>query len=671
MRTISIILLVFTGVLTSHYSFAQNEVQKSSKKKESYNSVKSRANTSDIQRLLRDAEKIKNKDPRAALEYVQEALAMSIAEEDLFNEGKSYLLLGEINENIQEWKLALDNYFNAYQKLSQAENTADRKKISKVISDDESSELKKALNGLGRTALKLGQFDDALTHYRELLTKDLSPIEEGECQLNISEVYYGMKSYDEALKAVNSIRYNSKSGNSSLEVRIKNQQAKIYAQQNQLDKTQKFYSNSLQSQRASGTAAPSSNSAAQDQLSTQEAKEEISAVLKDQGKYDDEINLRKQSIEYNLETENLPEVSRDKVAISESFAAKGDIPEAIKEAEEAAVIADTIENPKEQVHAYLALADLYEKNNSNSKALTAYKKYSKAVAKAEELNQERLTEKSELIQKQQDIEQLSKDVSIGQREAKIHDQTVFRQELIIYGLLLIILIIAVASYFIYRSAQASKTANQMLALKSLRSQMNPHFIFNALNSVNHFVAQQDERTANKFLSEFSQLMRLVLENSQEDFIPLFKEQEILTLYLKLEHYRFRDKFDYEINIDENISTETVEVPPMLIQPYIENAVWHGLRYKETKGKLTLNISVENNFLVVEVTDDGIGRKKSVELKTTNQRKHNSTGLKNIQERLQIINKVYKTHYRVDIEDVTDQGGTRVRIYLPLTKTQAA
>jgi LytS/YehU family sensor histidine kinase len=238
-------------------------------------------------------------------------------------------------------------------------------------------------------------------------------------------------------------------------------------------------------------------------------------------------------------------------------------------------------------------------------------------------------------------------------------------------LLLIILIIAVAAYFIYRSAQASKTANQLLALKSLRSQMNPHFIFNALNSVNHFVAQQDERTANKFLSEFSQLMRLVLENSQEDFIPLSKEQEILTLYLKLEHYRFRDKFDYEINIDSTISPETVEVPPMLIQPYIENAVWHGLRYKETRGKLVLNISSANGFLVVEIEDDGIGRKKSAELKTSNQRKHNSTGLKNIQERLQIINKVYKTHYRVDIEDLSSAGGTRVKIYLPITKTPAA
>jgi tetratricopeptide (TPR) repeat protein len=97
-------------------------------------------------------------------------------------------------------------------------------------------------------------------------------------------------------------------------------------------------------------------------VSTQEAKEEISAVLKDQGKYDDEINLRRQSIAYNLETENLPEVTRDKVAISESLAAKGEITEALKEAEEASIIADTINNPKEQANAYLSLAGLYEKN---------------------------------------------------------------------------------------------------------------------------------------------------------------------------------------------------------------------------------------------------------------------------------------------------------------------
>jgi LytS/YehU family sensor histidine kinase len=308
----------------------------------------------------------------------------------------------------------------------------------------------------------------------------------------------------------------------------------------------------------------------------------------------------------------------------------------------------------------------HEQNGRNQDAITAYRKYSEAVTKIEKATEDQLLERAGLLKKQKDIETLTKDVSLGRSEETIEQATMFRQRLIIYGLLGIIAIIAVTSYYIYKNAQASKVANQLLALKSLRSQMNPHFIFNALNSVNHFIAQQDERTANKFLSEFSQLMRLVMENSQEDFIALQQEQEILALYLKLEHYRFRDKFDYEIITDEAINTEALQVPPMLIQPYIENAVWHGLRYRESKGTLLLRIQKESGNLLVEITDNGIGRKKSAELKTKNQKKHNSTGLKNIEERLSIINKVYKSNYRVSIDDLPEGTGTRVRIYLPIT-----
>src|SRR5690606_31690746 len=145
-----------------------------------------------------------------------------------------------------------------------------------------------------------------------------------------------------------------------------------------------------------------------------------------------------------------------------------------------ALMADTTGNPKDQASAFLALADIYEKHGRTSNAITAYKQYSSAVKKYEQENEAKLTEKSELIKKQKDIEEVTKDVAIGLREETIARATVFRQQLIIYGLMVIILIIAVTSYFIYRNAKASKLANQLLALKSLRSQMNPHFIFNAL-----------------------------------------------------------------------------------------------------------------------------------------------------------------------------------------------
>ncbi|HVG14552.1 MAG TPA: hypothetical protein VM935_06315, partial [Chitinophagaceae bacterium] len=143
-----------------------------------------------------------------------------------------------------------------------------------------------------------------------------------------------------------------------------------------------------------------------------------------------------------------------------------------------------------------------------------------------------------------------------------------------------------------------------------------------------------------------------------------KEHEMLSLYLKLEHYRFRDKFDYEIKIDADVNSEAIQIPPMLIQPYIENAVWHGLRYKKEKGNLLLHFYRQDGNLVAQITDNGIGRQRSAELKTENQKKHNSTGLKNIEERLAIINKVYHSDYRLHIEDREDNG-TQVTVYLPV------
>lgn len=595
--------------------------------------------------MLKEADNLKDRDPAEALNKVEEALGMSLARKDEFNEAKCYVLLGQINENIQEWKLALENYSSACQKLS--------------VEHASSSEYFTALHGLGNTNLKLGQYDVALKYFKEGLPMTPGWSEKTELQLGISEAYYQMGNYDEALKAAQGIHFNSKAYNPSMETRVQSQQAKIYARMNELDKTKAVFGNSLNTVR-SGNVDPKEEEA------LQSSKEEIADVLRDQKRYDDEIALRNQAVEYNARQNNFAEVTKDKVEISRTLEAKGETTAALKEAEEAAQIADTLKNPKEQANAFLALADLYEKKGRNSEALSAYKKYSGAIGQMEKQNETRLVEKSALIKKQRDIEEVTKDVSIGQREDTIERATVFRQQLIIYGLLFIILVIAITSYFTYKNAQASKVANQLLALKSLRSQMNPHFIFNALNSVNHFISQQDERTANKFLSEFSLLMRLVLENSQEDFIPLHTEQEILSLYLKLEHYRFRDKFDYTIEMDKDINADTIEVPPMLIQPYIENAVWHGLRYKETKGSLLLRFRKEPENLVVEITDDGIGRKRSAALKTENQKKHNSTGLKNIQERLTILNRVYHANYRVSLEDLSHDGGTSVRIYLPIS-----
>ena len=199
----------------------------------------------------------------------------------------------------------------------------------------------------------------------------------------------------------------------------------------------------------------------------------------------------------------------------------------------------------------------------------------------------------------------------------------------------------------------------------MRSQMNPHFIFNALNSVNSFIAVNDERNANRYLSEFSALMRSVLENSDEDFIPITKEIELLELYVKLEHNRFKEKFDYVVSVDKNISLDQFAIPPMLLQPYIENAIWHGLRYRKEKGNLEISITKRDEETVaVIIKDNGIGRNKSQELKTKNQLKQKSKGMSNIKNRVAILNDMYKDRISVNVSNVLENGeGTKVELLL--------
>ena len=164
-------------------------------------------------------------------------------------------------------------------------------------------------------------------------------------------------------------------------------------------------------------------------------------------------------------------------------------------------------------------------------------------------------------------------------------------------------------------------------------------------------------------------MRTVLENSEEDYILLSKELELLQLYIKLEHSRFTDKFDYEIDIDKAIVLEDYKIPPMLLQPYVENAIWHGLRYKETKGRLLVTVKpIAADVVSVAVEDNGIGRKKSKALKTQNQLKQRSKGMQNIKKRVAILNEMYKDKIAVSITDLAeDETGTRVVLKLKKEK----
>jgi sensor histidine kinase YesM len=260
------------------------------------------------------------------------------------------------------------------------------------------------------------------------------------------------------------------------------------------------------------------------------------------------------------------------------------------------------------------------------------------------------------------IKELETDKNL--KEELIHKKNVFNYWLL--GFLILLVVFLGLGFSLFKKL---RTKNKKIALQSLRREMNPHFIFNSLNSINQFIAQNNELEANQYLTKFSMLMRRVMENSKDDFVLLSKEVELLKHYLSLEKTRFPEKFDYQINMDNDLlEDEQLFVPSMLIQPFLENAIWHGLRYVEGKGRLQLSLIKKDSGMDIRIEDNGIGIAKSKEQKTGNQQQHSSRGMNNTLERIKILNGLYHQHISCNIEDKAQPNqGVVVVLSFPLLK----
>jgi len=223
--------------------------------------------------------------------------------------------------------------------------------------------------------------------------------------------------------------------------------------------------------------------------------------------------------------------------------------------------------------------------------------------------------------------------------------------------------------------ESSETKTQLqqqateLEMQALRAQMNPHFIFNSLNSINRFILQKNTPQASEYLTKFSRLMRMILQNSQASLISLESELESLELYLNLEVLRFDNHFDYNISVADDLDLSELKVPPLIIQPYVENAIWHGLMHKEEKGQLDIEVLQEDNYLYVKIIDNGIGRRKAVELASKSATKHKSMGLKITADRIAMMRRANSDESVIKINDLVEPdgcaAGTEVIIKIPV------
>lgn len=233
-------------------------------------------------------------------------------------------------------------------------------------------------------------------------------------------------------------------------------------------------------------------------------------------------------------------------------------------------------------------------------------------------------------------------------------------------------------YFIFRkrirtikTEAAIKQQMTELEGRALRAQMNPHFIFNSLNAIQELIVTRNFDEAYQYLSSFSKLLRMILNSSEKKLIPLSTEIEIIRLQLSLESLRFKNSFTYSITVDPAIEAEITNVPSLLLQPYVENAVWHGLRHKEGDKKLQVHISEKEDKLEIEIEDNGVGMKKAEEIKNQKLGAHQfeSKGSFLSQQRIALLNKEYPGAAAVGITDLYDEhtgaSGTKIKISLPL------
>lgn len=664
------------------------------KKKKGYDD--SRIKYSSVKTYLDSAQLLVNKYPLRAIDHINKAIELSIRNNDRINEALSYSLLGNIQQNLGQHDLAVENYEECIAALSYkksknvSSNSIQNKKIGYSMKEtyaepevDYKPTLFTAYKHMAFSLLQLNRLEEADVVIDNCFGEDFNAISNNEkldAKRIKASIFLKQGKLDESLGLLlTTLEEEKKQSNSEGEVKTLMSIASLYQQTKREGRAIDYY------QQAKNLADKINNT----ELSLS-INNSMAQIFRQQKNINKELETRNNSIELsniiNKKTDALAEEvsgsignnNAEKQGTSFNATTVGAYDKKIDQSVIAEPLFSKSNDLEYTANTYKLLAEQYLKDGNTEKALAYLKTYTQIQdsiknTRKQELNQA-LKISNALGKNQQRIDLLEKERSLSDRsievlkqDRELKENELFIRNIIIGTLLFLIIFMLGSGYYLLKNFREKRRVNQLLAIKSLRGQMNPHFIFNALNSVNHYISQNDELAANKYLSDFSKLMRAVMETSKQDLITLTEELDILKIYLQLEHSRFKDKFDYTFYVDDEIDASEIELPPMIIQPFIENAVWHGLRYRNEKGTLKIDIQQKNEQLQIAISDNGIGRKKSIELKTKNQKLQNSTGMQNIENRIAIMNELYKMDIKVSINDAypdSENTGTYVEINIP-------
>lgn len=396
--------------------------------------------------------------------------------------------------------------------------------------------------------------------------------------------------------------------------------------------------------------------------------------------YDSALKIFLEPVEHLRRENNQRDLMRVLLGIAKVYEGKKNETEALRYVNESLSIAQTANQKQYMIEGYHLLAGIYNRLQKNDSAYFFIQKY---ISLKDSVTSQQFLWRLANYKKQADFKKQLDQTALLEKENKLKGEKLEQAAGVRWVLIIVLLIVALSGLIFYRSLSLKRKNDRLenqkkqselqlktaeLEMQGLRAQMNPHFIFNCLSSINRFILINKIDEASDYLTKFSRLIRMALHNSQKPLITLEKELEALRLYLDLERLRFKDAFNYSITFINDIDINTVYIPPMIIQPFAENAIWHGLMHKKGIGTLEIQLYAAGKTLTCTVIDNGIGRNMAAELNSRSAEKNKSMGVEITSERLALLNKSKNETAVFNVEDLTDEEGngcgTKVIITMP-------
>lgn len=592
----------------------------------------------------------------AAEKHVSEAMKIAVAEKDKEGEAKSYRAWGRIFQARAKYYEAINYYQKALEIFRANRNSLSTGTVLLDIGVNYYY-LTDYVSANDYYLKAMEEFEKAGNKSRVLLTKS-----------NIAMILRVQGKYQSAISYLNECMGLQRELNDSAGLARSLQGIGVaYDMQQKSDSAIGFFEQSLRINRAMGL-----KNAMGENLTS------LGISYKDLNRYNESFSYLTEGINIFKQLNAWSNVHRAELNLAElynnapdSFFTSQKIPLATRYQKAATMLNEAIafareseETNIEQV-ALQALSETYRKQGDFRRALEALEK---AMLLKDSIFNEEKSESTTLLNAKSAFDK-KEALTAAAHNAALREQKIINYALTASGLL--VTLGGIFVFIFYKRKKDARIKQQEAELKSeitevemkaLRAQMNPHFIFNSLNSIGDYIMKNNIAEADTYLAKFAKLMRLILENSEWKEVPLRDDLKALELYMQLESMRLKNKFNHTVSVDPAIDIANTMVPPLLLQPFVENSIWHGIANKPGNGTIRVSISRENDNLLCAVEDDGIGRKDPKDnTPAVNEKK--SLGMKITSSRIQLLNRARNANATLHIID--QQPGTRVELRIPI------